>query len=1032
MQWIKAKRWMLRGGSAALAVSLCAAANTQLSPSAYRALGQPNLQQNGVNMVEGSTLHSPTGIALDASGHLYVADTLNHRVLGWESATNFQNGAPAALVLGQPNPQQSVAEGIGPNGLAFPSGVAVDPITGDLFVADSGNNRVVRFLSPYAKVSNNAPDAVYGQPNFNSRAANAGGISAKTMASPLAVACDGVGNLWVADTGNNRVLRFPASVLNATNPAADLVVGQASAATGTANRGGAVSGAGFNSPRGLVVDSKNNLYVADYLNYRVLLFQAPLTAASSASVAYGQPKFTTRGLPNPPTAASLAGPMGLALGPSGALYVAVPADSRVLVFSGTAVSGAAATGIIGQPNFTTNTPDAGAFPEASATSFAGVTGVAVDANGNVLAADSGNNRVLFFGANASTATRVLGQGDFAGNGPNQIKPGSINSPYKIAIDYSHSPFALYVSDTNNNRVLIWTDSAHFHTGDPANLVIGQPNLTSAVPNVDSGGTATPSATGLYAPRGIALEADGDLFVADSGNNRVLHYQRPVAQSGRITPDVVLAQPDFTTSALAEVSASSLNTPAGVAVGPNGDVFIADSGNNRVVEFASRPKTGATALRVYGQSSFSTSTLAGAGAATAQTLTVPQGLTVDASYNLYVADAGANRVVIYPGTNSAPATGSSASLVLGQDGFTSTTVGRGATGLHEPFDVGLDSGGDIFVSDAANNRVVAYPSLVNLLLSPPYSAYEAVGQADLTTIAPNWDTTNGSATPEGLWAPTGIFVDRQDTLYVGDTGNNRVVQFLKGISVENAATLQAGAPVARGSLCTLMGAGLSTSKQHVNTKSDPNLLADRQLVVNGQFLAPLSYISPTQINFVLPWETPLGTQAIAVRLADTGEPIAGGTVSVAPYAPGLFTSDGKGLAGNGQAQAFNQDNTANSPSNPAALGSVVHVLGTGQGAVVSPVKDGQPAPSTQDNTAATPTSNGVACLSSKSLVCVGLGGSGGGATFADIQYSGLAPGMVGVWQLSFTIPASGLLGNTVKMFAAIGGLNVSNIVTIAVK
>src|SRR5580704_98626 len=173
MQWIKAKEWILRGGSAVLAVSLCAAANTQLSPSAYRALGQPNLQQNGVNMVEGGTLHSPTGIAVDASGHLYVADTLNHRVLGWESATNFLNGAPASLVLGQPNPQQSVAAGLGPKGLVFPSSVAVDPITGDLFVADSGNNRVVRFASPYAKVSNNAPDAVFGQPNFTSRAANA-------------------------------------------------------------------------------------------------------------------------------------------------------------------------------------------------------------------------------------------------------------------------------------------------------------------------------------------------------------------------------------------------------------------------------------------------------------------------------------------------------------------------------------------------------------------------------------------------------------------------------------------------------------------------------------------------------------------------------------------------------------------------------------------------------------------------------------------------------------------------------------------
>ena len=1035
MQWIKGSQWILRSGCLGLAVltgSLCAAANNQLSLSAYRALGQPNLQQNGINMVEGGTLQSPTGIALDSSRHLYVADTANNRVLGWESGTNFQNGASASLVLGQPNMQQSIPEGIGSKGLAYPSSVAVDLNTGDVFVADTGNNRVVRFPSPFANPANFTPDAVYGQPNFTSRTANAGGISAQSMSAPASVACDSQGNLWVADTGNNRVLRFSVSVLNATNPAADIVLGQANATTGTINRGGAVSSSGFNAPRGLVFDLKNNLYVADYLNARVLLFTAPLTAASAATVVYGQSVFTTRTVARTPTASSLAGPVGLALNPLGQLCVAVPADSRVLVFPVTAASGVAAIGVIGQPTFTTNTPDSGAFPEASASSLAGVAGIAVDASGSMLTADSGNNRVLFFAANTTTATGVLGQGGFAGNAPNQIKPGSINAPYKIAIDYSHSPYALYVSDTNNNRVLIWTDSAHFHSGDPANLVIGQPNLAWGVANVDSGGTATPSATDLYGPRGIAVDSDGGLYVADSGNNRVLHYPRPVSQSGRITPDVVLGQPDFTTGALGEVSASSFNAPGGLALGPNGDLFVADSGNNRVLEFASGPKTGATALRVYGQSSFNTATAAGT--ATALTLTLPQGLTVDASYNLYVADTGSNRVVIFPGTNMAPATGLAASLVLGQGGFTTTTAGRGASGLKSPFDVGLDSGGDIFVADAANNRVVAYPSLVNLLLTgaTPYSAYEAVGQENLTTFSVNWDTTNGSATPEGLAAPAGIFVDRRDTLYVGDTGNNRVVQFLKAVSVENAASLEVGTTVARGSSCTLLGASLSSSTQQVKTGPEPTSLADRQLVVNGQILAPLNYVSPQQINFVLPWETPLGTQFIAARLADTGEPLAGGAVSVAEYAPGLFTSDGKGLSGNGQAKAFNQDNTPNSPSNPATLGSVVHVLGTGQGPVVSKVADGQPAPSSQDNTVATPTSDGVSCLSSQSHVCVALGGSGGGAVFANIQYSGLAPGMVGVWQLSFAIPSSGLLGNTVSVRAAIGGANISNLVTIAIK
>src|SRR5258708_34924160 len=80
-----------------------------LSPSAYRALGQPDLQQNGVNMVEAGTLAGPEAVALDASSHLYVADTVNHRVHAWTSAPGLQNGAPASLVLGHTSYHKSNA-----------------------------------------------------------------------------------------------------------------------------------------------------------------------------------------------------------------------------------------------------------------------------------------------------------------------------------------------------------------------------------------------------------------------------------------------------------------------------------------------------------------------------------------------------------------------------------------------------------------------------------------------------------------------------------------------------------------------------------------------------------------------------------------------------------------------------------------------------------------------------------------------------------------------------------------------------------
>ncbi len=1033
MRCTKQRKWIYRGSclwlTGALATA-CLAANASLSLSAYRALGQPDLQQNGLNMVEASSLNAPQAVAVDSSGHLYVADTGNNRVLGWDNEASFQNGAAATLVLGQQNFQQTIPDEIGTKGLDAPTSVTVDPTTGDLYVADTGNNRVVRFAQPFANPTNVEPDAVYGQPNYSAHTANTGGIGNTTMNTPRAVVCDSQGNLWVSDSGNNRILRFPATVLNATNPAADVVLGQPNASSAKTNRGAAaVSNSGFDLPWGLTFDTKGNLYVADFLNARVLEFPAPVTSYSTAAVVFGQSTFTTRMVPAVPTASSMAGPVSVAVDGKGNVYVGVAADNRVLVFPPASASGAAAARVIGQPTFTTNTVNTGAYPEASATSLDLVIGVAVDSQGNLLAADVGNNRVLFYSAGSSTATGVLGQTGFSGNAPNQIKPGSINSAYKIAIDYSQSPFALYVSDTNNNRVLIWKDSAHFHTGDPADLVIGQPSLYTAIANVDGGAMQTPSSTGLFAPRGIALTSNGDLFVADSGNNRVLHYPRPVAQSGRITPDIVLGEPDFTSADLSSANPSSFNAPAGLAIGPNGDLFVADAGNNRVLEFASGATTGASAMRVYGQGTFTASALASA--VSAETLSAPQGLVIDSSSNLYVVDSGANRVLVYPNTSSAPQSGLPASLVLGQASFSGGAAGSGATGLHVPLDVGLDSGGNIFVSDVANNRVAVYPSLANLLVAPgpPYSAYLAIGQQKITGIVPNWDSLNGLATPEGLADPAGILLDRQDTLYVGDTGNNRVVQFLKSATIENAASVQASAPVGQGAWCTLLGTALATKSGKAGSGALPTTLADRQLMVNDELPVPLSSVSATEIQLVLPAKTPIGTQRIAARTADTGELVAGGPIVVAEYAPGLFTVN---QLGTGQAMALNQDGTGNSASNPAALGSTVKLFGTGEGPVTSPVPDGQPAPNSPDNTVAQPTTDGNTCLAKSSYVCVALGGSGGGATFATVQYSGLAPGKVGTWELEITIPSTGLQGNTIYVRAAIGGINFSNEVTLAVK
>jgi uncharacterized protein (TIGR03437 family) len=999
-------RRLLRNGS--IFILSCWAAAAQVSPAAYRALGQVNLTANGVNMVVGVELQTPLGVALDTregATRLYVCDAGNSRVLAWRDLAGYQIGEPPSLVLGQAGASSSGPYGIGNKGFYAPTGLAVDPRTGDLYVADTGNHRVLRFPSPFLHDTRLEPDAVFGQPDFSTVKA---GATASTLNAPRGVAVDPDGNLWVADTGNHRVLRFAAAASSNGSSGADVVIGQADFFSASSNQGGAdATASSLYVPWGLAFDANGSLYVADYGNGRILKYSPPFGAsAQAASAVFGQRDFASRSIPRQATVSSLQGPVGVAVDDRGNVYAATALDNRVLVFPSTAAGGGGAQMVLGQSDFTTTTPNSGSYPMASPNGLAAPADVKVDAAGNVVIADTGNHRVVRFPLGSRSANAVWGQTDFSANGPNQIKAGSINAAYKMVIDYSQPPYALYVSDTNNNRVLVWRDSARFRSGDPADLVIGQPDMRTAAANVDSRG-ATPTRTSLSGPTGLAINPySGTLYVADAGNHRVLRYPRPVDQAGRITPDAVIGQADFTSAAYAAVNASSMNTPSGLAFSRDGNLFVADTGNNRVLEFGPGAGTGAAAIRVYGQPSAFAS--ARPTQVSPQTLLAPRGLFVDDASNLYVVDSGAARVVIYTNTQSAPPAGAPASFAFG-----------GTSAFKKPVDVAVDSAANIYVSDAANNRV--------LIVSSPVSIDGAqligiVGQPDSKSATANYDGSNGGATANGLYGPLGVYVDRQDTLYVGDAGNNRVLHFLKTAAVVNAATFDPAAPVGQGALASLRGNALASDTAIADQGWWPTDLANRQVVLDDETAAPLSMMSPAQTNFQIPGNTPVGTHRIAVRLADTGELVAGGSMVVAAVSPGLFIREAPA-----QGWIVNDNGSMNSPANPAAVGSTITIYGTGQGPVSPAVPDGQPAPgSPLSATIAAPTADGKACLTTQPSVCVAIG-----SKFGTIEYSGLAPGSVGLWQIKVTIPQGSAAGSAIPLRAVIGGAP-SNIVTVAVK
>jgi len=235
--------------------------------------GQPHLFSNTANYggVSASSLHGPREVAVDAAGNVYVADTSNHRVLVYLDPQNTDTVAD--LVLGKPNFITSkcnidfvVYKVVSASTLCYPFGVVVDA-AGNVYVTDVGNNRVLVYLDP--QNTDTVADLVLGQPNFTSRTANNGGVSASSLHAPHGVAVDTAGNVHVADLLNNRVLEYHTPLT--TDTVADVVLGQPNFTSNTANNGG-VSASSLHGPHGVAVDTAGNVYVADLYNNRVLVY----------------------------------------------------------------------------------------------------------------------------------------------------------------------------------------------------------------------------------------------------------------------------------------------------------------------------------------------------------------------------------------------------------------------------------------------------------------------------------------------------------------------------------------------------------------------------------------------------------------------------------------------------------------------------------------------------------------------------------------------------------------------------------------
>ena len=405
--------------------------------------------------------------------------------------------------------------------------------------------------------------------------------------------------------------------------------------------------------------------------------------------------------------------------------------------------------------------------------------------------------------------------------------------------------------------------------------------------------------------------------------------------------------------------ANLSNPTAVVVDKSGNVFIADAGNNVIREVAST----------------NISTVVG-GAATLLQLSQPDGLALDSTGALYIADTGNRRIIKV--VNGGPSV-FAGNGTLGNSGDGGPAVDAA---LGDPMGVAVDAAGNVYIADTFNSliRKVTPDGIISTVAGDGIQAYYGDGNI---------------ATQAALYFPHDVTVDSSGDVYIADTFNY-VVRLLQpqgpaifASGVVNAARYRP--QISPGELASVFGTSFADQNAGGALPAGTTL-SGISVTVNGK-AAPILYVTPDQVNFQVPWETTGSTASVIVTVNGRGSPAV--SVPLLTAAPGLFTSS------SGQAAVQNSDSSSNSPTNPAKAGSNITAYFTGCGPVSPAVADGAVSPK---NPPAAATSVATATIGSSS---------------AQVTFTGLTPGFVGLSQMDIVVP-SGLATGSYPLILTVAG------------
>ena len=641
--------------------------------------GAPRLQNGGP--AASAPLREPIAVAVDPNGNLYIADGLDNRIRKVDPSgiisTYAGTGVPG--YSGDRGPAASAT-------LNLPTGIALDA-KGNLYVADAGNF-VIRRIAVDGTINTVAGN---GNPKF----AGDNGPAISAQIDPVAVAVDSHGNLYVADGYNYRIRKIDTSGIITT------IAGIGS--EGNSGDNGPAVNAQIDFVTDLAVDNSGNVYLADYYNYEVKKITASgMMTSFAGGVQYGS---IADGIL---ATTAVMDPDGVAFDGAGNLYISDDNLNhsvlrRVDISSGLIYT-VAGTGDVGFAG------DGGA---AASAQLNGPAGLAIS-GGAVYFADASNQRVRKVANGVITTVAGTGIRD---NGP--AASAFLNFPEGLAIDGSGD---ILIADTGNVEARRFRAGGNISSlgqlqgGVPAGAAMDkagnfyvtdeEPGSTSEVPHVlklepdgttsivagggadgfsGDGGPATLAA--LNTPQGVAVDAAGNIFVADYGNNRV----RKIDTTGTI--ETIAGNGKFQFSGDNGPATAAGIDPFDLALDSAGDLLVVDQSNNRIRKFAAA----GTITTVVGTG------LAGysgdGGPATEAQLNFPTGIALDGAGNIYIADAG-NSVVrrVTPGGLITTIAGNGTLAPSTGDGGPATAAQL------NPYSIAVDAAGKVYVTDSFNDHV----------------------------------------------------------------------------------------------------------------------------------------------------------------------------------------------------------------------------------------------------------------------------------------------------------------------------------------